>query len=94
MQTAFTAGLVTLVALSQAVTGSPAPEAESIMAPPYVCPSCPPHAPLCALNLNTRQPKCCPAGKPLANNAGCYTADNVICNNTQIWVPGTHCPCA
>ncbi|KAJ4153216.1 hypothetical protein LMH87_009713 [Akanthomyces muscarius] len=87
-------GLLAVVALFQGVTASPAPEAELDMAAPrYVCPKCPASAPLCALNLNTRQPKCCPEGKPLANNAGCYTSDNVICNNTQIWAPGTHCPC-
>lgn len=94
MQSQFASGLLMLVALFQAMAASPAAEADlSVAAPPYVCPKCPASAPLCALNLNTRQLKCCPAGKPLANNAGCYIADNVICNNTQIWVPGTHCPC-
>ena len=61
---------------------------------PYECPKCPSSAPLCTLNLHTRQPKCCPAGKPVANNAGCYPPNRVICNNTQIWAPGSRCPCA
>lgn len=78
--------------LSQVMAGPATPDADQAVKP-YVCPQCPRNAPLCALNLNTRQPKCCPLGKPLANNAGCYTPDNVICNNTQIWAPGTHCPC-
>lgn len=61
---------------------------------PYECPKCPSSAPLCTMNLDTRQPKCCPAGKPVANNAGCFTPDRVICNNSQIWSPGTKCPCS